>query len=526
MYIEFNKKSIQRIISLACLAIIPLYPNIAYALTNSAGISYIFTGLVFSLPIIALISLVRHKWLYSILTSILTVLAIIDLTMVDLYKDYLLPGGIISTLKTNPQEASEFYRTNLREVFHWLPLVLFCIASCFFYQPSSNRKISAYVSLAAMLVVPLFVSYKLFVFYKGQQTLRYYVDNRIWNRPPYNVPFQLLNTHKVLKQRNLINLAQSMHFRACRSDVCSQKEIYVLAIGESLRYDNLSLNGEYPRSTTPRLESIENIVLFDNYYSQACLTMFSVPMLLTRATPTSFELCYSEPSIIVPFQECGFSTYVITNKTNLLSYETYLSNRCDSLIIVPNIVENGEILSGDKTIVHIIDSLAGEHDKLFIICQFLGNHSFYTNYEKEFDVYHPNSNDAGFGYTLEALTNAYDNTILYTDYILSSIIETINRENTCSAMMFMSDHGEGISEGGGGHGGNCSPIIEEYHVPLIFWWNEFYANHFPENISNAKAHKGARICGDNIFSSANAMGGGVCGFSSYGAIGEHFFFRI
>ena len=141
-----------RALSLVCLAIIPLYPNIAYALINHAGISYIVTGIIFSLPIIAILSLIRQKWLYYVLTSILTILALTDLTMVDLYKEYLLPGGIISTIKTNPQEAAEFYSTNFREVFLWIPLILICIVSCVLYRPSVNRKISTYVALSWTIV--------------------------------------------------------------------------------------------------------------------------------------------------------------------------------------------------------------------------------------------------------------------------------------------------------------------------------------------------------------------------------------
>lgn len=160
-----NKDILFRVLSLVCLAIIPLYPNIAYALINHAGISYIVTGIIFSLPIIAILSLIRQKWLYYVLTSILTILALTDLTMVDLYKEYLLPGGIISTIKTNPQEAAEFYSTNFREVFHWIPLILICIVSCVLYRPSINRNISAYIALSLILIAPIFVTYKLFGFY-------------------------------------------------------------------------------------------------------------------------------------------------------------------------------------------------------------------------------------------------------------------------------------------------------------------------------------------------------------------------
>ena len=500
---KLQKSMMYRILSLVCLVVIPLYPNVAYALTNSAGTSYMCTGLIFSLPVIALISLVRQKWLYCVLTSILTILAITDLTMVDLYKDYLLPSGIISTIKTNSQEASEFYRTNLREGFNWIPLILICIASCILYRPSSNKKVSAYICLAILLVAPIFVGYKLVGFYKGQITLRYFVDNRIWNRPPYNVLFQCINARKILQRMKQWENMKNIDMGATRAIVPEgQKEIYIFAIGESLRYDNVSLNKKYRRSTTPRLEARENnIMIFDDYYSQACLTMYSVPQLVTRATPDNYELNYAERSIIEPFRECGFKVFTVVSSTNLLSYEKYLSDGVDSLIIVPNVVKDGEILSGDKTMIHIVDSLAQEHDKLFIVMQYYGNHSFFTNYEKEFELYNPNSNNCPADLIRDStmLINAYDNSILYTDYILSSIIDKIDRPNTVSAFMFVSDHGENIGNGGAGHGGNCMPKVEEYHVPFIFWWSDSYKAIYPNKVTNAQSHKHARINGDCIF---------------------------
>ena len=442
------------------------------------------------------------------LTIILTFISIVELTMVDLYNSFLLPGGIISTLWTNQQEASEFFETNFSEVYRWIPLIILCLATCVIYKrPKISKRL--WIGSSLLILLPfMFVGFKVsqYAYKDNSITIRYYLNNRVWNRPPYNLFFASYQAHKLLKQRRMIALADKMHFEAYRVDSCNQKEIYVLGIGESLRYDNLSLNGIYPRSTTPRLEANENVVLFDNYYSQACLTMFSVPMIITRATPTNYELNFAERSIIEPFRESGFHTFVIVNK-NLLSYETYLSNGCDSLFVIDNVVQNGEIISGDKTIVHIIDSLSQVHDKLFILCQFLGNHSFYTNYEKEFDIYHPNSNDAGIGYTKETLTNAYDNSILYTDYILSSIVNVIDKENTCSAMIFVSDHGEDIGDGGGGHGGNCNPKEAEYHVPFIFCWNDKYAATYPDKIVAAKAHRQARINGDVIFYSVCSMAG-------------------
>lgn len=490
---KLNNNLLWRIGSKVLLLLLMIYPVCVYCAKSSAGLSYIFTSVIFALPVIAFSLLCSKRWLYCILVSLLTIFSIIELTMVDLYGGFLQPGNIISTLWTDQREASEFYQTNLHEVWKWIPLVLLCIAACWTYRPLKITKKVYAISIAILLAIPsLFCTYKLTCYYRNDsRTLRYYLNNIVWNRPPYNVVYASIRAHHILEQRKLIELAANVHFGAHRDSVPACKEIYVLGIGESMRYENLSLNGHYPRTTTPRLEALDNIILYDNYYSQACLTMFSVPQIITRATPSNFELNYAERSIIEPYRECGFSTYTIVNN-NLLSYEQYLSAGCDYLINV----------SSDIEVAYVIDSLVKRHDKLFILCQFLGNHHFYTNYDKAHDIYHPNSHDPGVGSSHEAVANAYDNTVLYADYVLSSIIDAIDVEDALSAMMFVSDHGEII---GVGHGGNCAPTKEEYHVPYIFWWSDSYAELHSSFITCARNNKCAKLNGDNIFYSVCAL---------------------
>lgn len=499
--LKLSKTNLLWLTSIVCMTLVLLYPNITFATVRDTGITYVVTSLIFLIPVAILIALSPKKWLFCSSVMFFAFLSMIDQGMIDLYGDYLLPGGIISTIKTNPQEASEFYQTNVGEILNLMPLLCLGILSCICYQkPKFTYK--RWFAIGLLLLIPCcFVTYKIRLSYHNSITLRYYVHHRILNRTPYNVFYQSWNTHIDLKHRRQAEHMKDIDMGAQRQAIPPQKEIYVFGIGESLRYDNLSLNGQYNRTTTPRLEALDNLMLFDNYYSQACLTMFSVPQLVTRATPDNFELNFAERSIIEPFRECGFKVLTIVNSTNLLSYERYLSNGVDSLIIVPNIANGRNITSGDKTMVQVLDSLVNVHDKLFVMMEFMGNHSFFTNYEQEYEVYNPNSNNCASDMIRDSmmLINAYDNSILYTDYILASLIETINRPNTVSAFMFVSDHGEAIGNGGAGHGGNCSPIKCEYHVPYIFWWSEEYASFYPNKIRQAKANKKARINGDCMY---------------------------
>ena len=67
---------------LLCIAI---YPNIVYAIINNSGISYIITSIIFACPIIGIVAILPRKWMYCIATILLTIMSIIDLTMIDLY---------------------------------------------------------------------------------------------------------------------------------------------------------------------------------------------------------------------------------------------------------------------------------------------------------------------------------------------------------------------------------------------------------------------------------------------------------
>ena len=75
----------------------------------------------------------------------------------------------------------------------------------------------------------------------------------------------------------------------------------------------------------------------------------------------------------------------------------------------------------------------------------------------------------------EELMNAYDNTIVYTDYLLHSVIEMLRGiPERRSCMIFVSDHGESLGEGNlYMHG---VPMLvapkEQIEIPFIVWTSD------------------------------------------------------
>ena len=78
----------------------------------------------------------------------------------------------------------------------------------------------------------------------------------------------------------------------------------------------------------------------------------------------------------------------------------------------------------------------------------------------------------------DEIGNAYDNTVLYTDYFLAQTIELLkqNSEQFEAAMIYMSDHGESLGEYGvylHGMPYSLSPDNQR-HIANLFWFGESF----------------------------------------------------
>ena len=488
--------------------ILALYPNFAYLLTQDVGSSYLLTSLLYALPLLSLLLIIRNKIVFYSIVVLVTICTLLEYTMVMLFDNYVVAGNILAILMTDTTEGTEFIQANAHICWQWIPVLILSVLSIYLYNVNARRniKICILFILVSIILPSVLVKNKINNSYKNKLTYEYFIPTRILNRPPYNVPYQIYNIVKIQQVKKSIKEAEDFTFKASKQ-VGDKREIHVLAIGESMRFDKLSLNG-YNRKTTPLLDNTNNLISFNNYYSTACLTMFSVPQIVTRATPLDYELNYKEKGIVQAFKDVGFKTYVIVAGGNLLSYEKYLTQGTDSLIILPNRMVGSEEVSGDRDIVVKMDSLIkSSDDNIFFIVEFKGNHHPYTNYESNYDIWKPNFKTSANVKSDSLYINAYDNSILYQDWILSGIIDKIKQQNTVSTFTFVSDHGENITSTGGGHGGDCSPIKTEYHVPFLFWYSDTYASNFPKKVELVKSRKEVRLNADNIFYSVCDVAG-------------------
>ena len=268
-------------------------------------------------------------------------------------------------------------------------------------------------------------------------------------------------------------------------------EVFVLSLGESVRYKNLSLNGTYNRETTPLLGKQTDLVLYSDYYANATLTQHALPILLTDAQTDDFEQHFDRKTIAAAFSEAGFKTALVSHRAQLMNngYHDYLAKDFDTLIFVKH----------DSLIAPELANLAKKNEKLFAVTHYLGNHMFYTNRTEDCLVWRPDYNADPKTKSDSLFLNAYDNSLRYTDRLLNKEIETLRQMHKAAAWLFVSDHGEYISPKVSGHGHTYHPTKEEYHVPLMVWYSDEYKEAYPEKVANLIKHKDEPVCADHVF---------------------------
>ena len=305
-------------------------------------------------------------------------------------------------------------------------------------------------------------------------------------------PLNLLlagNEYRVQQQALSAVAAQSRDFRfgAAQPEVLGDRQIYVLVIGETLRPDRLQLNG-YPRATTPELASIPGVVSFKDMISPWAWTRMSVPVIISRKTAADHSYFFNEKSLVAAFAEAGFRTYWLSTQSPLGVHDSSVALHASEADEVQYLNPVGYKKEGFYDAV-LLDAfqrvLARKEQKQLIVLHTLGSHFSYTDrYPPEFDRFLPSGKGQKIGMhdrgNRELLNNAYDNTVLYTDFVVSGLIRQLQSQQAIASLLLVSDHGENIFDGNcdkSGHGHNTE---FDYRVGALWWGSELFSKQFPQ----------------------------------------------
>jgi glucan phosphoethanolaminetransferase (alkaline phosphatase superfamily) len=287
-----------------------------------------------------------------------------------------------------------------------------------------------------------------------------------------------------------------------------EEEIYVLIIGETARYGNFGING-YTRNTTPRLNNCSNLVSFDSIYSVSNLTAIQLPFMLTRATPHTPDVRYSEKSVVEAFGEAGFFTAWIANQSFGNQFLRRIAQSCAYNYYAQE--STNEHPTYDMSLLSQAMPLLEDKTspKKFIVLHSEGCHFRYNNrYPETFAVFQPMLEE-NFSMRLmdrahrSLILNTYDNAILYTDFFIFNTIETLKSQNSVAALFYISDHGENLFDDERNmilHG-TFAGSEYEYHVPMFVWTSDKYKEKYPQKVAAMHENKAKLQSSEVVFHS-------------------------
>ena len=309
---------------------------------------------------------------------------------------------------------------------------------------------------------------------------------------PYNL---YINTHLLWQDKKAWNQAQdelsTFSFGINKRDSIDNT-LYILYIGEATRYDHLAING-YERNTTPYLLQEKNIISFTSIYTQANLTNYSIPYMLTRASVGNTDILHKEKSLLEAFQEAGYHAAYISN-SSYFPFTMRIMHSCDYYHIFNrgmDAVNNYDINLVYKAIDHY------NSNGQIILLHSLGSHFKYSiRYPADFSYFLPASKPTD-GYDIineknkSLLVNTYDNSIRYTDYVLHELISWMDSLNNAAVLIYISDHGESFWDDDRKLSLHGSYEISkaEYHVPCFIWYSNEFQQQQPQKIYTLEKNK-------------------------------------
>ncbi|MFS7245817.1 kdo(2)-lipid A phosphoethanolamine 7''-transferase [Rahnella inusitata] len=258
------------------------------------------------------------------------------------------------------------------------------------------------------------------------------------------------------------------------------KDMYVVfVIGESARRDHMGLYG-YERDNTPHLDKEKNLAALEGYSCDTA-TKLSLRCMFVREGGASEapQRTLKEANVFSVLKSKGWSSELYSMQSEAWFYN---KTRADDYSLRENIASEkrnaGKPVDDMLLVDEMKDSMANHpNGKHLIILHTKGSHYLYSDrYPRSFAKYQPECMGIDDSCSTAEMINAYDNSLLYTDYFLSKVFDQLRNKN--AIVFYASDHGESISKSMHFHGTprDHAPI-EQRTVPIMVWASDkFLAN--------------------------------------------------
>lgn len=443
------------------------FPFFQFVLANidrstSSGLLLVislFIMMIIANYLVFYIILFRFISVGKILLSLLFIGNSVALYFINTYSVIIDESMIGNILNTKYSESSSFFSLKLVAYLIFLGIIPSYLILRFNIIKATVRK--GLITIVGCIALSL-----LFVFANSSNWL--WIDKNAKTLGGLVMPWSyLVNTSRFYIHQQQSNEKEILLPAASIED--QQKAVVVLIIGESARRENFSLYG-YGKNTNPLLSKINDIHTFQ---ANSCATYTTAGLKCILQHQNTDDLYEILPNYL--FRNQVDVVWRTSNwgepPVHIDEYQTQdmLMSKCKG----ENCQYDEVLLLGLKERI-----LSSTKNKVLIVLHTSTSHgpTYSKKYPKRFEVFSPVCNSVELSKcSHQELINAYDNTILYTDYILSHVISELKElKDYRSSMIYVSDHGESLGEKNlymHGLPVSLAPK-QQYEIPFIAWSSE------------------------------------------------------
>jgi lipid A ethanolaminephosphotransferase len=290
----------------------------------------------------------------------------------------------------------------------------------------------------------------------------------------------------------------------------SKPVVLVLVVGETARKANFPQAG-YSKNTSPRLAQ-EETIFFDQVSSCGTATAVSVPCMFSHQGRKNFDLSRAETqeNLLDVVQRAGLSVSWVDNNSGCKGV-------CQRVIseVIPTQKNDDYCRDGECFDMALLRDfparLASDRPGKLIVLHQKGSHgpSYFERSPAQFKQFLPECTSNQLQRcSSEEITNAYDNSILYTDYVLSQLISELKSASEYdTAMLYVSDHGESLGENGFYLHGFPYALApkEQIQIPMLLWLSDGFKSRLKLDWQCLNNNRHTVLSHDNLFSSLLAL---------------------
>ena len=459
--------------------------------------------------LVSVLSLFNWSWTRKTAISLLLLLAAFATHYMLMYSIVVDTPMLINVLQTDAHEAQDQLGWRL-----FVTVTLLALAPMVWLwrqtiqRQSWQRQLMHNLALCIAGLLLSFASLQL-VFQDFSTLMRNHLDMR-YQINPLNSIYAVLD-YTVIPSEQPLGPMQTLGADASIAHQPNLPPLLVFVLGETARSQNFSLNG-YGRDTTPLLAQ-ENITSFTHVKSCGTSTAESLPCMFSHLSRTEFNAREHEyENMLDVLQRAGYGVIWIDNQSGCKSLCDRIPSLRTASLNQPAHCASGEcrdtiMLAEVNSQIAKLSSAQRQRGVVVVMHQ-MGSHgpAYYKRTDPAFKKFTPECTDTALSQCERStVINAYDNTIVQTDFFLSQVIAWLKTQEKThtTAMLYVSDHGESLGEKNlylHGLPYSVAPA-EQTTVPLITWLSPSFEHFRRVKTSCLQGQRHQPLSHDNLFHS-------------------------